>query len=37
MLFAGLAGASPAALWEITDEGERAVPQVDLSLGTPAR
>jgi LemA protein len=37
MLFAGMAGASPATLWEITDEGERAVPQVDLSLGTPTR
>jgi LemA protein len=35
MLFAGIAGASPATLWEITDEGERAVPQVDLSLGAP--
>lgn len=35
MLFAGMAGASPATLWEITDEGERAVPKVDLSLGTP--
>ena len=37
MLFAGMAGASPATLWEITDEGERAVPQVDLSLGTPVK
>ena len=36
MLFAGMAGASPATLWEITDDGERAVPQVDLSLGAPA-
>jgi LemA protein len=35
MLFAGMAGATPATLWEITDEGERAVPQVDLSFGTP--
>ena len=35
MLFAGMAGASPAALWEITDEAERAVPQVDLSLTRP--
>ena len=31
-VFAGVAKASPAELWEITDEGERAVPQVDLSL-----
>ena len=31
-MFAGIAKASPAELWEITDEGERAVPQVDLSL-----
>ncbi len=37
VLFAGLAGASPAPLWEITDEGERAVPQVDLSMTPPAR
>lgn len=37
MLFAGMAGASPATLWEITDEAERAVPQVDLSLGSPPR
>jgi LemA protein len=37
MLFAGMAGAAPATLWEITDEGERAVPQVDLSLGTPTK
>ncbi len=35
MLFAGMAGASPATLWEITEESERAVPQVDLSLGAP--
>ena len=35
MLFAGMAGASTATLWEITDEGERAVPKVDLSLGAP--
>jgi len=33
MLFAGMAGATPASLWEITDELERAVPQVDLTLG----
>jgi LemA protein len=31
-LVAGLAKASPAELWEITDVAERAVPQVDLSL-----
>jgi len=37
MLFAGMAGASPAALWEITDEAERAVPQVDLSFTPPAK
>ena len=34
MLFAGMAGASPATLWEITDEAERAVPKVDLTFGT---
>ncbi|HVF41210.1 MAG TPA: LemA family protein [Gemmatimonadaceae bacterium] len=33
MLFAGMAGASPAELWEITDEAERIVPKVDLTLG----
>jgi len=37
MIFAGMAGASPATLWEITDEGERAVPNVDLSMNTPAK
>ena len=37
MLFAGMAGASPAQLWEITDDAERAVPQVDLSMNTPAK
>jgi LemA protein len=31
-LVAGLAGAQPVELWEITDEKERAVPQVDLSM-----
>ncbi len=31
-MFAGIAKASPAELWEITDQGERAVPQVDLSM-----
>jgi LemA protein len=37
MLFAGMAGAAPVPLWEITDEGERAVPQVDLSMGPPKK
>ena len=32
-LLAGMASASPAELWEITDEAERAVPKVDLSFG----
>lgn len=31
-LIAGMAGAVPAELWEITDEAERAVPKVDLSM-----
>src|SRR5712691_1653070 len=31
-LVAGLAKAQPADLWEIEDQGEKAVPQVDLSL-----
>jgi len=31
-LVAGMAHASPAELWEITDTAERAVPQVDLSI-----
>lgn len=30
-MIAGLAKATPAELWEITEEAERAVPQVDLS------
>jgi len=30
-LVAGLAKATPAELWEITEDAERAVPQVDLS------
>ena len=34
MLVAGLAKAQPAELWEITDVAERAVPQVDLGLGS---
>lgn len=37
MLFAGMAGATPVPLWEITEEGERAVPQVDLTLGPPRK
>ena len=37
MLFAGMAGATQVPLWEIADEGERAVPQVDLSLGPPGK
>jgi LemA protein len=36
MLVAGMAKATPAELWEITDEGERAVPTVDLSSAKPA-
>jgi LemA protein len=35
-LIAGLAKAEPAALWEIEDQAERAVPRVDLSRGGPA-
>ena len=35
--FAGMAGAAQVPLWEITDEGERAVPQVDLSMGPPPK
>jgi LemA protein len=31
-LVAGLARATPAELWEITDAAERAVPRVDLSM-----
>ncbi len=31
-LVAGLAKATPAELWEIEDQAERAVPQVDLSM-----
>ena len=33
-LVAGLAKAEPVELWEITDEKERDVPQVDLSMKT---
>ncbi len=36
-LMAGLAKAEPAELWEIEDAGERAVPQVDLSMQRPAQ
>jgi LemA protein len=35
-LVAGLAKATPAELWEIENEAERAVPVVDLSLNKPA-
>ncbi len=33
---AGIAKAQPAELWEIADQAERAVPQVDLSMKPPA-
>jgi LemA protein len=36
-LVAGLAKATPAELWEITDVAERAVPTVDLSLNPTQR
>ena len=36
-LVAGLARATPAELWEITDAAERAVPKVDLSLRPGAK
>ncbi len=32
-LVAGLAKATPAELWEITEPGERDVPKVDISIG----
>jgi LemA protein len=35
MLVAGLAKATPAELWQITDDTERAVPSVDLSSTKP--
>jgi LemA protein len=35
LLVAGIAKASPAELWEITDDTERAVPAVDLSTTKP--
>jgi len=34
-LVAGLAGASPAELWEIEDAAERAVPKVNLGFNKP--
>lgn len=34
-LMAGVAGASPADLWEIEDAAERAVPRVDLGASPP--
>ncbi len=37
MLFAGMAGAAQVPLWEITEEAERAVPQVDLSMNPPRK
>jgi len=37
MLFAGMAGAAQVPLWEITEEAERAVPQVDLSMNPPKK
>ena len=36
LLVAGLAKATPAELWQITDDTERAVPSVDLSSTKPA-
>jgi LemA protein len=36
MLVAGLAKATPAELWQITDDTERAAPTVDLSTTKPA-
>jgi LemA protein len=36
MLIAGMAKASPAELWQITDDTERAVPTVDISTTKPA-
>jgi len=32
VLVAGMAGTAPAQLWEITEEADRAVPTVDLSM-----
>jgi LemA protein len=36
MLIAGMAKVSPAELWQITDDTERAVPTVDISTTKPA-
>jgi len=36
LLVAGLAKATPAELWQITDDTERAVPTVDISTTKPA-
>ena len=36
-MVAGLAKATPAELWEITDAAERAVPKVDLSMNPSSR
>lgn len=36
LLIAGMAKASPAELWQITDDTERAVPTVDISTTKPA-
>jgi len=36
MLVAGIAKAAPVELWEIQEASERAVPNVDLSLGNPS-
>jgi LemA protein len=36
-MVAGLAKATPAELWEISDAAERAVPMVDLSMKAPER
>ena len=36
MLIAGMARATPAELWQLTDDTERAVPTVDLSTAKPA-
>ena len=36
-MVAGLAKATPAELWEITDAAERAVPTVNLSMNSPER
>ena len=36
LLIAGMARATPAELWQLTDDTERAVPTVDLSTTKPA-